>query len=355
MNTTRLIIGMASVALLMTGCSRKKQEVENVVTVKTQTVHFTTTSGELNYTGIIEEESGVSLSFAGAGTIKRLQVCEGQNVVAGQLIGVIDAATAANATAVAQAATRQAREALAQAQDAYTRMRMLHDNGSLPEIKWVETETKVAQAKQMLHQTLASEQIARKGLADTRLTAPFSGYIAHKSADIGQNVLPGQPVVSLVKIDRVKVKISVPEEEIAQIRIGQQIRFHVSSLSNEPFWGQVSEKSVSADPISRSYTVKAIVDNPNHRLLPGMVCDVYTSIGQQANGISLPANIVQIDIDNDPFIWTVVNGKARKVHVVLGENIGENVMIRSGIQQGDQVIVSGQQKICDGQKIVIIK
>lgn len=355
MNTRQIVIIMASTAMLMTGCSKEKPQSPNIVTVQTAAVSATAHAGDQSYAGTIEEMSGTSLSFAGAGTIRRLDVREGQNIAAGQLIGIIDAQTTANAVAVARATTLQAREVLNQANDAHARMKLLHDNGSLPEIKWVEVETKVAQAKQMLASAQAAELIARKGLADTRLTAPFSGYIARKNADVGQNVLPGQEVVKLVNIDRVKVRISVPEDEIAGLRIGQEVMFRVSSLAGATFLGQISEKSVSSDPISRSYTVWATVANSGHRLLPGMICDVYTSVGRQDRHILLAANLVQIDVDNKPFIWVVERGMARRRSIVLGGNVGENVIVSSGLTEGDEVIVAGQQKVSDGQKVAVVK
>lgn len=351
MNKMKLQIVLASLTILVIGCSPQKQNEENIIKVKTVAVSTSSVTGEENYAGTIEEMTGTSLSFANAGTIKILNVQEGQNVKAGQLIGVLDAQDPSNGVAIANAAVAQARAQLKQAHDAYHRMKLLHDNGSLPEIKWVEVETKVSEAQQMLNQALASEDIAHKGLADTRLTAPFSGYVARKNADIGQNVIPGESIIQLVKIDQVKVNISIPEEEINKIYIGQKIMFKVSSLGDATFFGKISEKSVSADPISHSYSVKAVVNNPGHKLLPGMVCDVYMATGQQADGMMLPANIIQIAFDNTPFVWIVQNGKAKKVNVVLGDNVGENVIIRSGLQIGDQVIIEGQQKVSDGMKV----
>ncbi|MBM6992869.1 MAG: efflux RND transporter periplasmic adaptor subunit [Prevotella sp.] len=351
MNKSKILWILSVVVLGLSACSEKKESARNVVEVRTRAASATSMTGQQSYSGTIEEMSGVALSFAGAGTIRSMAVHEGQHVNAGQLIGVIDAQTTGNAVAMAHATTQQAQESLRQAEDAYGRMKLLHDNGSLPEMKWVEVETKVAQARQMLAQARASEQIARKGLTDTRLTAPFSGYIARKQGEVGQNVMPGQPVVSLVKIDQVKVKLSVPEDEMSQLRVGQRVMFRVSSLGDATYFGTVSEKSVEADPVSRAYTVKAVVQNPGHRLLPGMVCDVYASVGQGEMGISLPANIIQIDVDNQPFVWTVRSGKAHKVSVVLGDNMGDNVIIKSGLSAGDQVIVEGQQKVSEGMKV----
>jgi RND family efflux transporter MFP subunit len=355
MNKSKVMVLVAMVTVFLASCNSKKEEVKNEVCVKTATVGKTSISGNQSYAGTIEEMSGTTLSFAGAGTIKTLNIDEGKMVRAGECIGSIDASSTGNAVAMAHAATMQAREALKQAEDAYKRMKLLHDNGSLPEMKWVEVQTKVSQAKQMVTQAVASERIARKGLTDTRLIAPFSGYISKKQAEIGQNVLPGQPVASLVKIDQVKVKISVPEEEIAQLKIGQRIAFRVSSLSNKTFFGVLSEKSVAADPISRAYSVKAIVANHNHELLPGMVCDAYTSISDSQNKMVLPANIIQINIDNQPFVWVVSHGKAVRKNVVLGENVGENVTIVGGISPMDKVIVEGQQKVSNGMKVSVNK
>lgn len=338
--------------IVMGSCSEKKNKgTENMIVVKTATVQSSSMNGEQSYSGTIEELNGTPLSFSSAGTVKALAISEGQNVRAGQLIGVVDATSSGSALTMAQATTAQARESVKQATDAYQRMKLLHDNGSLPDIKWVEVQTQVSQAQQMLRQSLAAERIAHKGLTDTRLVAPFSGYISKKNVEIGQNVLPGQPVANLVKIDQVKVCISVPEEEIARIRMGQTVQFSVSSLGDAMFIGRIIEKGVSADPVSRQYIVKALSQNPGHRLLPGMVCDVYTTVSQNQTHISVPANIVQIDIDNTPFVWTMVNGKAHKVKVILGENVGERVIVLSGLHTDDRLIVEGQQKVSSGMSV----
>ncbi|MGI6223107.1 MAG: efflux RND transporter periplasmic adaptor subunit [Prevotella sp.] len=348
---SKYLVLMAA-AVMMTGCGGgHHKKVQNIVSVKTITPVSGEAVGGQGYPGTIEEVSGSSLSFAGAGTLKALYVKEGQNVRAGQLIGIIDATSNSNAVAVAHATTLQAQESLRQAQDAYRRMKMLHDNGSLPEIKWVDVETKLSQARQMVQQASASEKIARKGLTDTRLLAPFSGYISKKLAEVGQNVGPGIPVVQLVKIDQVKVKISVPDEEVSKLTIGQTVRFRVPSLGNRLYSGKVTEKNVAADPVSRQYEVKALVNNPDHKLLPGMVCDAYAENRTLGSGMALPADIIQIDTDSRPFVWTVVGGKARKAYVTLGENVGESVYIIGGLNPSDKVIVSGQQKVSNGTKV----
>lgn len=348
---------MLLLAVLALGsCSEKKQDAQavNPVLVKTMLVGSTAVDGGQAYSGIIEEMSGSSLSFAGAGTVKTLNVSEGQFVARGQLIGSIDPQTMQNTVSMASATRAQAEDALKQAQDAYERMKLLHDNGSLPEIQWIDVQTKLSQAQQMVRQAKASEQIAKKGLTDTRLYAPFSGYVAQKLVEVGANVMPGVPAIKLVKIDNVKVKMSVPEEEISTIARGQKINVTVAALSGKRFTATVVEKGVSADPLSRSYEVKAVIPNPRHELLPGMIANVEgvkTVARKVRTSIALPANIVQIDADNKPFVWTVQDGKACKTPVTVGDNIGDNVMVTAGLNLGDKVIIEGQQKVSTGMPI----
>ncbi len=329
-------------ALALCGCSgEKKETTEKVVKVKTMTVETGRHSDGQSYSGTIEEQSGSMLNFSSVGTLQSIHVSEGQMVHKGQLIATIDEASVKSAYEAALAAKEQAL-------DAEQRMKQLHDAGSLPEIKWIEVQTQVRQA-------LSAEKIAKKALSDTKLYAPFSGYVAQKQAEAGQSVAPGVPVVKLVRIDQVKVKISVPEDEIATIHKSDRMKVRIAALGNRCFEATVAEKGVAADLLSRTYEVKGTLSNPHHELLPGMIAEVVMGdTAKQADidqTISLPANIIQIDADNKTFVWTVAGGKAQQTYVTTGENIGEGVQITNGLKAGMKVICEGQQKVSNGMKV----
>lgn len=322
------------------GCKGDEQpKLAESVKVITQSASVNEQDATAQYSGTIEEESGSSLSFSAMGTLHRIYVDEGQMVSRGTLLAEIDPASVRNAYEATLAARKQA-------EDAYSRMKQLHEAGSLPEIKWIEVTSKLQQA-------VASEQIARKNLTDCKLYAPYSGYIAKKSVEMGQNVAPGVEVVKLVRIDQVKVKVSIPEEEIGDIRTGETAEVRVEALGGRTFNGKVVEKGVEANPLSRTYDVKIALKNDAHDLLPGMVCDVSLKTAQQQTSpLVLPAQIVQIDVDNRPFVWTVVHEKAHKVYVTLGTNVGNNVVITQGLSAQDLVIIKGQQKVSEGTRVV---
>lgn len=340
-------------AMIVCGCANKQDiDASAPVKVKTEVVGASNAGGGISYTGTVEELNCVALSFNVGGTLKQLLVDEGQMVSRGQLIAVVDAQDAGNALQMSESAVRTAQSAYDQAQDAYNRMKMIHDNGSLPDIKWVETQSRLKQAKSALEGAQAQARIARKGVGDTRLYAPFSGYISHKDVEIGQTVVLGQAVVNLVKIDEVKVKISMPETEISAMKDGSVVKISVDALGGRTFTGRIVEKNVSADPLSRTYDVKALVNNPDHQLLPGMIAEVCVNgITHNASPILLPANIVQLNSDNRTFVWTVKGHKAQKTFITLMGNMGDKVVVSSGLQSGDKVVVEGQQKISSGMSV----
>lgn len=328
---------LCSIVLLATGCGKQEKRETQHVKVKVMKVEPVITSGGQLFSGTVEESSGSTLSFPVAGTVTQIRVEAGQRVSKGELIAVLDEATLRN-THDAAVAT------LEQAEDAYRRMKQLHDNNSLPEIQWVETQSKLKQAQ-------SAERISKKNLADGRLYAPFSGVISSKDVEIGHNVMPGSPVVRLVKVGQVKINIPVPENEIPRVSLGLPVSVCVQALDGKVFTGKVVEKGIAANPLSRSYDVKALIDNPSGELMPGMVCTLGIGTGITDRAIILPANIIQTDEQNRNFVWINTGGKASKKYVVTGRFEGDGVQIVSGIFAGDEVIVEGQQKVSDGTKV----
>lgn len=330
-------------ALLLSGCKGKGEDATsqtNVPLVKVMAVSAGSSDALQGYSGTIEETAGSSLSFSVAGTIKSIHVTTGSRVSKGQLIATVDDATLRNSYEMAATTLRQAT-------DAYSRMKQLHDAGSLPEIKWIEAQSQLEQAQ-------SAERISKKNLADCRLYAPFSGVIAEKNAEVGQNALPGVPVVKLVQVAQVKVKIAVPENEISHFKNGQQLNVAVAALGGKVFQGRVSEIGVEANPMTRSYEVKALLANPQGELMPGMVCDVSTGhVAAQSDAIILPARLVQLDNANRSFVWLNRGGKAHKAIVQTGALTDQGVVITAGLSAGDEVIVEGQQKVSEGMKIRI--
>lgn len=325
----------------LTGCHGdvEKPKANEPVKVKAVVVSDDAYVNTMRYSGTVEEENGTSLSFAVAGTIKTMNVRLGQHVSAGQLIATLDPTSMQNSHKVAHAA-------LEQAEDASRRMKELHDKGSLPDMKWVEVQSKLEQARSM-------EQIARRNLDDCRLRAPFSGIIAEKSMETGENVAPGMPVARLVTASSLVVRISVPEAEMRSVRTGQKADVAVTAIGGEKIAARVVEKAVVANPLSRTYEVRLKLENTDKEVLPGMVTEVFLHPYKTASGkhYVIPAHVVQIDEHNRSFVWVVKDGKACKRVIVCGEYIADGVTVVSGLSANDSIIVEGQQKVCEGTEV----
>ena len=309
-------------------------------TVKTQVVSTGFVDNTQTYVGIVEEREATAVSFTGMGVVKRMLVSEGQAISRGQLIAEMDDTQARNLLAGAEAQ-------MAQADDALERYKMLHDNGSLPEVQWVEIQSKVAQAKSQL-------EVARKNLADCRLSAPVSGIIGKRFVGAGETALPSQAVVSILDISTVKVKVAVPEAEIGSINAKTSTSIHVEAVGGSYQGGKI-EKGVKADALTHTYDIRINVANEGRRLLPGMVASVrFISEGKEATDSKMvPVTAVQRQADGSLFVWTVDKQKAaHRTTVTIGQTEGNYVLIKSGLDAGDRIVTEGYQKLSEGTKVI---
>ena len=324
-------------ASVCTSCTQKEQAAKDtIVNVKTMKVTSSSHVMGKNYMGTIEEEDGANVSFGVIGNVVRVMVDEGQFVRKGQAMAEVDGQNVRNAHEISAAT-------LSQAEDAYKRLKNLYDKGTLPEIKMVEMETALAKAK-------AAEAISRKSVDEIVLRAPFSGYVASSAVHVGASVVPGVTGFKLVKIDRVKVALSVPEKEIGKVNVGQKVTFTVSALNDQTFTAKIVNRGVTASAVSHAYEVKAIVENQNHQLLPGMVCKVKLENTGGDYTIVVPQQAIQIS-GQDKFVWIVKDDKAHRQGVTTGDVINEGVVVETGLMSGDVIIVEGQNKVSEDIKV----
>ena len=292
------------------------------------------------FVGIVEEREATAVSFTGMGVVKRVLVNEGQAVGRGQLIAEMDDTQARNLLSGAEAQMNQANDAL-------ERYKMLHDNGSLPEVQWVEIQSKVAQAK-------SQYEVAKKNLADCRLTAPVSGIIGKKLVGAGETAMPSQAVVTILDISSVKVKVSIPEAEISGITASTPSTINVEAAQKQVNGGRI-EKGIQADALTHTYEVRINVQNGDRKLLPGMVASVqFVAVPQQyTEQVALPVTAVQKRADGSLFVWTVAkDSTAHRTTVTTGETQGNRIAISSGIENGLRVVTEGYQKLSEGTHVV---
>ena len=371
------ILLLLAIIMIGSACSNKKENRQKAPTqVKTEVV---TAGGQMtneSYVGIVEENEATAVSFTGMGVVKRMLVREGQAVGRGQLLALMDDTQARNLLTGAEAQ-------MAQAEDALQRYGMLHDAGSLPEVQWVEIQSKVAQARSQL-------AVAKKNLADCRLVAPVSGIIGRQQVKAGETAVPSQAVVTILDVSRVKVKVSVPEAEMNAITPHTPSMIIVEAAGKKVSGGRI-EKGVVADAMTHTYDIRINVPNGDRKLLPGMVAQVRMRTqnqkptpalprggslntpsnddatnrntnakanqsplpsGGEGGGFYLPITSVQRRPDGSLFVWTVDNQKkAHRTAVTVGASQGNRISIMSGVTAGQRVVTEGYQKLSEGTEV----
>ena len=328
--------------IVVCSCGQKQeQNAKAPVRVKTEVVSTAMSMGGQTYVGIVEECEATAVSFTGMGVVKRVLVNEGQAVSRGQLIAEMDDTQARNLLSGAEAQMMQANDAL-------DRYKMLHDNGSLPEVTWVEIQSKVAQAKSQL-------EVAKKNLADCRLTAPVGGIVGKRLVGAGETALPSQAVVSILDISTVKVKVAIPEAEISGIGANTSSVIKVEAINGSYKGGRI-EKGVQADALTHTYDIRINVANRDRKLLPGMVASVqFVAVPQQHTEqlLSVPVTAVQKKADGSLFVWTVANDStAHRTTVTTGETIGNRIVVATGINDGNRIVTEGYQKLSENTRVV---
>lgn len=329
--------------LSIMGCTQKSK-VEN--SQDPQVVLSEVIKGEssdnLHYSGSIEALQTIPLTFQTTGTVLRVLVNAGDAVHKGQLLATVDKTDAQSMYELTNSKYNQAK-------DAYNRLKEVYDNGSLPEIKWVEMESNLQQAE-------SSAAIAKNNLKKTNLYSPDNGIIGKRNIEPGMSSLGGAMApLELIKIGSVYVKIAVPENEISKMKKGLKASFRVSALGDKTFNGIVTSVGVVADQISRTYEVKIIVRNPGLLLKPGMVCDVNLGIASTKGMLTVPYQAVDKDQDNNNFVFVVdpIQKIAHKRIIHTGNYVNDNIEILDGLSVGEKVVSEGKQRLSDNCKVTL--
>lgn len=224
------------------------------------------------------------------------------------------------------------------------------------QIATAESQVRLAQAQVQSYR--AALQLAETNLSNTRLLAPFSGYVSHRNLDSGAAVSAQSAgtntasvgILTVQDIQTVKVQIEVPERNIARVTVGSRVRLSVDPYLNEVFTGTVARVVHNLDPRTRTMGVEVEVPNPNGRLKPGMFARVDLVVDRRPGALAVPVEALRLG-DGRPSVVVVRGGAAEFVPVELGVTDGGWVEIVKGVGDKDAVIVQGKDLVKAGQKV----
>jgi RND family efflux transporter MFP subunit len=331
--------------VIISGCnvknSNKGNYVDPIPVIAGKAVR-TNAVKEISLSGNIEGFKTVRIGFLVAGRINFIAANEGEFLSKDQLVASLDPASYEIAKELADIQ-------VSQVEDEYNRLKIMYDNKSL-------SESDFAKISYGLRQAIAQQKLHAKNLSDTRISSPVSGILLKKLCETGEIIGPGLPLFVISDIRKVKVSSFIPENELRNIKIGQEATISVSPVG-ETLEGKIIEIGSAADIASHSFSVKIELDNPGLLIRPGMIAGITIKTGSATDMLTVPVNSLQNDFNNMNFLYVVdtIKNRAFKRYVSPGRLYENRIEITSGLNENEIVVTEGQQKLIDGSPVSFTK
>jgi RND family efflux transporter MFP subunit len=206
------------------------------------------------------------------------------------------------------------------------------------------------QQYQSLQAARARVTLARKALADTVVRAPFNGLIAERLVSVGDYVTRGMKVAVVVRVNPLRVQLTVPEQFVSAVGVGQTVSFEVDAFPGRTFEGRVRYVSPALEATSRALTVEAVVDNPVHELKPGLFATARIEQPTRTPGVMVPAEAVQTTAGTSR-VFVVVGDRVEERVVTTGQTVGASVEIARGLKAGERVATKNVAQLVDGSRV----
>jgi len=380
---------VASVAIAAAGCGAEGTTVKaeakpEPVAVDTAHVESRSIDRYLRVTGSLVADEQAEVSAEAPGRVIAVPVERGSHVAQGAVLARISATetSAQLLEAEANAAQIEARLGLSGGQpfDAkrvpdvmnaqasldlataeFSRIKSLLDQKVVSQSEYDQRRAQVDAAQQQfqmaqnvaeqsfrsLQAARARVELARKAFADTTIRAPFAGLVAERVVSVGDYVTRGAHVVTIVRVDPMRVELTVPEQAVSLIKDGQPVQIAVDAYPGETFAAKVRYVSPSLRTDQRALTVEAVAANPDGRLKPGLFA---TAAIQQPTGVPallVPSTAVET-IAGTSRVYVVKGGKVEERIVTLGETVGQQVEITSGVVKGETIAAAPKGHLTDG-------
>ena len=351
-------IGRASVLLsacllLLGGCSRPAPVAEPVRAVKVVTVGVETLDPSAAYAAEVRARIESRLGFRVAGKIVSRRVEVGQRVQAGQLLAEIDAQDYRLSQEAAKAQWQSAQSQLELAAAEFRRYKALRDQAFISDAELERRETTWKAAQALADQARAQWQVQGHQAEYTRLLADHAGVVTAVEAEVGQVVTAGSPVIRVAHDGPRDVVFALPEDQVSRVTTGQVLQ--ARAWGDGPAWqGSVREVAASADPMTRTYTVKLALP-PTAQPALGSTATVQLARSATAiQAIRLPTSALRQEGAGSA-VWVLdPTGMTVNLHPVqLGPVVGSDVVIAAGLQPGQQVVVTGVHVLTPGQKVTV--
>lgn len=332
---------MACMFLLASSCQHesKKTQQKKPIPVSVVNISEASENKSIPFSGTIEALKTIDLGFMVSGKIQNIFVNEGDYVNKDQLIAELEPTDYQYALDAAQAQYERA-------SSEYKRLEELYKKNSL-------TQSDFDKIKSDLKKATADYNYKKKQLNDTRLHAPIAGWISFDNTQAGEIVKQGIPIFQIIYTKEVYVKFMVPENELAIVESGDIIHLSIPAINLHDHAASIKHISPAANSYSRSFEVKAQLDNSDGHLKAGMIAHVEVASGDMQKFILIPARAVKYSANGEQYVYVIKDDKASKRNISTGGVSRTQIIVLEGLQPGESVVLSGIEKLYEGARVIL--
>jgi membrane fusion protein (multidrug efflux system) len=344
-----LALAAGALALACGGADAPSGPAAPPVMVERASAH--TVMDRIQATGQLVAQAEATVAAQVGGEITGIVADEGAAVAAGEPIVAIDPERRQleleNAQASLLQAQAQEREAAREAQ----RLEKLAGRGAVSQAQLDEARTRRDFARSGAAAAEAQLGLAQRALRDASVVAPFAGLVARRFVNPGEFVAVGAPLFHLVTLDPVEVEFHLAEVDSARVAAGQRVEVRVASFPDEVFGAEVTLVAPTIDPAARTRRVKAVLANPEGRLLPGTFARVDLGVAERS-GVVMVAKEAVLQRSDGSVVFRLAGGdRVERVRVETGVHRDELVELRGGVAAGDWIVVRGHTGLVDGAPV----
>ncbi len=350
------------IPLMAAGCNgRRSAEAAGEHRTATPVVEVATLEGEpftthIEATGTALASRESYLSCPVPGRIEEILVERGEKVVEGQVLVRLDQKSYRLGLQQAQAGLTAASSQVQQVQQELDKLEPLYEKGAVARAEIERLETQIKGASAQVGMASAGKKQAKKALDDSVLRAPYDGVITDVYHEVGEiaTAMPPTMLAKIVDAATLEVQVFLPEDASPYVQVGTEAEVTVES-ADLVLTGEVIFVSDVIQPVTHNFEVRVRLDNAGGTIKAGAFSRVSLVRQSLESAVLVPITSVRRDGDDRPFVFVVLDGRAQKRDVVLGEQVGSRVLVGKGLAPGEVLVTAGHEDLLDGQKVTIEK
>jgi len=288
-----------------------------------------------------------------AGRVVDVLVEAGDRAKEGEVLLRLDVGRPASAAQAANAAVAQSEARLNQAQREQARTQKLVKTGGLPEQRLDDAEDAVRLASAARDAARAEARLARRGLTEAVVRAPFGGTIVERTVELGEYLAPGSPLLTLADTSLLKARVLLDPREAIDVAVGSKAVVSVYARPGEVFGGRVVRVGEVIDPRTRRLPVEVELDDHGGRLRPGLVARFAVETGEPTMVMRVPLEGV-FERFGSQQVYVIIDGMAERREVALGLVGAGFAEVTQGIEPGETIVVKGVTRVVAGSKVQVV-